>query len=118
MVKPLPVDLKQLAGKAPLAEIPLDHLFGMARAFAYGAKKYERGNYLRCTNEPMHTYVGAALRHLAEVLANGADDVDGESGLPHIDHAIASLVMLRGILQEQGEIARDPGPGNEPVKVM
>lgn len=35
--------------------------------------------------------------------------LDAESGLPHIDHAIAGLVMLRARMCKAGALPADPG---------
>lgn len=58
----------------------------------FGADKYGRFNY---KGGIAHTrLVDAAMRHLI-AYASG-EDIDPESGLPHVDHAAASINMLRG----------------------
>jgi hypothetical protein len=115
--------IRAARGKVALELIPLRVLTGMARVFGYGAKKYERGNWhLADDGNAIGRYIGAILRHLGEVQRpDGTYDleqlmvVDAESGLPHIDHALCSLVMLRGIAIKLGAPA-DPGEGNEPPR--
>lgn len=109
--------IKTAAGKVPLDLIPLRALFGPSRACQHGTIKYEIGNYLRATDDAAtaNRYGGAALRHLADM--QGLDGVfarpdalDDESGLPHLDHLIATLLMLRSILIQSGRLPADPGP--------
>ena len=44
-------------------------------------------------------YRAAALRHLAAYC--GGEELDPESGLPHIGHCAASLAMLWGLLEQR-----------------
>lgn len=98
-------------------------LLGVARVFGYGRKKHGAGNYLLAvlSDGAGERYMGALYRHCAEM-----QNLDGtwsneslaardeESGLPHIDHAIATLIMLRGILSKENVLPIDPGAGNDP----
>lgn len=70
--------------------IPREAMDAMARAFGYGEKKYQRGNYKAGIE---YTRLAASCsRHLFAWLAG--EDIDAESGNNHIDHALASLAML------------------------
>lgn len=118
--------IKTAAGKAPLALVPTQSLVGAARVFGYGAKKYFAGNYYRATLEDGagERYIGAALRHMAEMQCpNGLHTPeslatrDVESGLPHIDHVLCGLMMLRSIMVKCGALPVDPGIGLEPSTV-
>lgn len=109
---------KSAAGKAPLALLQLHALIGAARVREYGDSKYAPGNWLHAPadEETCTRYAGAALRHLMGMQAYGGQfDVlscmrrDDESDLPHIDHAIMSLVMLREILMYHECMDADPG---------
>jgi hypothetical protein len=114
-------DLKIAAArsKPPLQLIPLHALIGLARVIEYGAKKYAPGNWVNNPGDgAAQLYIGACLRHIAAMQDDGAlypngavTWTDGESGLPHIDHAIASLVMLREIMVVNDVMKADPGPG-------
>lgn len=112
--------------KAPLALIPFIWLWGIARVLAYGAKKYAKGNHYAATLEDGagERYVSAAMRHCGAMqLPDGTftpeslASLDDESGLPHIDHAMCSLGILRGIMVKCGALPADPGEGKEPPKV-
>lgn len=109
--------IKTAAEKSPVNLIPLRGLTGTGRVFQHGAVKYEPGNYALATvaDGAVGRYCGATLRHLAELQGlNGLHGtpgaLDAESGLPHIDHAIASLLMLRAVLTQEGVLPMDPGP--------
>jgi hypothetical protein len=120
-------DLKISAAKhkAPLHLIPLHALIGLARVIEYGAVKYNPGNWVNNPGDDAHAlYVGACLRHLKDMqeagglrTRAGAVVLDAESCLPHLDHAIASLVMLREILTINGDLPADPGPGRPPARL-
>ena len=113
---PLDHKIKTAAEKPPLDLIPLRALTGPSRAFQHGEIKYEIGNYLRALDNAAtcNRYSGAALRHLSGMqgldgVYSKPDAIDGESGLPHIDHLIASLLMLRSILIQSERLPEDPG---------
>lgn len=109
--------------KPPVGVIPLSALLGAARVFQYGAAKYAPGNFHLATvaDGAGPRYVSAGLRHaMAMQNPDGTYDAaslaaaDEESGLPHIDHWICGLVMLRAILVKEGVMPADPGQGNPP----
>lgn len=78
-------------GKPKLSIIPTDALWGMARALTYGASKYSLHNF---RNGIHYTRLAdAAMRHLS-VWMEG-EELDRESGNSHLDHALASLAMLK-----------------------
>lgn len=115
--------IKSASGKAPLGLIPARALVGPARVYGYGAKKYAAGNYYNATlaDGAGARYVSAALRHLGDMqepnglhTAESLAALDPESGLPHIDHAICGLLMLRAIMTKCGALPADPGEGLEP----
>lgn len=105
------------ARKPPLDLLPMRALYGAARAFQYGATKYAPGNYLNASlgDGAVNRYVGATLRHLTAMQCLDGQyglvgSLDAESGLPHLDHAIASLLMLRAIAIFGGHLSADPVP--------
>ncbi len=109
--------------KPSLAMIPLRALVGAARVFAYGARKYAPGNFYEATmaDGAATRYLSAALRHMQEMQEPDGTHtyaslaaIDCESELPHIDHLICGLVILRAILAKDGVLPTDPGVGLEP----
>lgn len=82
--------IKHDSGKPDLSIVPLALEEACARAFTFGAGKYGRNNY---KNGLQYTrLLAAAFRHLKAW--NEISTGDPESGLSHLDHAIASLAML------------------------
>lgn len=80
---------KDDSGKPALEYIPKSAMWAMGGAFAYGAKKYGAFNYkggLKVTR-----CLAAAVRHIYQYLAG--ENLDPESGISHLGHAMASLAM-------------------------
>lgn len=78
------------AGKAPLHMCPEEAFIGMAKAFEYGAKKYDRWNYKKGIH---YTRINDSLmRHLLAYMSG--EDIDPESGLPHTNCILANAAML------------------------
>jgi len=82
--------IKNDEGKICISDIPQHSLMSVAQVFNYGAKKYAKFNYSK--GMEWLRYYDACQRHLNAWMIG--EDVD-ESGCHHIDHAIASLMMLR-----------------------
>lgn len=86
-------------GKAQYRLLPLEELEGTVKVLEYGAGLYGEGNW-KHVPDGYNRYLDATMRHLAKVLGGKTlDDVPDAKGrcsmLPHIDHAIASLIMTR-----------------------
>lgn len=82
--------MKHDGGKPRLSLIPGVALLEIAEVLEYGARKYAEGNWKQV--RPLRRYLDAALRHLHAV-ADG-EDLDPESGLPHLAHAGCSILFL------------------------
>ena len=78
------------AGKVPYELIPTHLLESTAMVFGYGAKKYAAWNWAK--GMPWTKVIGCMKRHLA-ALERG-EDIDPESGLPHIGHLMCNALML------------------------
>lgn len=78
-------------GKPDLSLLPRAFLEGTARALMYGVKKYGRYNYANGLD--WHRIIAGIMRHA--VALNDGEDIDPESGLPHIDHMGAGIAMLK-----------------------
>lgn len=77
-------------GKADLSLLSYEALSEISRAFEFGAKKYGRYNYLG--GMEWTRIISALLRH-AYAFAWGEDN-DKESGLSHLAHCGACVIML------------------------
>jgi hypothetical protein len=78
------------AGKPAMELIPLGGLEPAARVFEYGAKKYAAWNWAK--GMPWSVVVGCMMRHLAAM--QRGEDLDPESGLPHVGHLLCNALML------------------------
>ncbi len=91
--KPIKAD----AGKPRPSLIPPGPLLDIAAVMAFGAKKYDDHNWLK--GFPHSRIKDALDRHL--LLHWSGEELDEESGLPHLAHAGCCLLML-------AEYNRDP----------
>lgn len=83
--------------------IPFEALEGVAKVFDMGCEKYGRHTWKNGL-EWDRTY-SALLRHLFAWIEG--QDNDDESGLSHLDHALAQLLILRYyVLNNRGEDTR------------
>jgi len=91
---------KHDTNKPPISLLDRDFLEGTAHVMAFGAEKYDRYNW---TNGIQYSrLIDAAMRHI--IAYYSGEDIDPESGLPHIDHAAANLNMLRGMMRLHPEM--------------
>ncbi len=98
-------------GKSPCTLIPKDAVWGMADAFAFGAKKYGRHNFRN--GIAYSRLADACMRHLTAYMES--ENNDPESGLSHIDHALASLAMLKFMSTHKPEMDDRWAPEKEDV---
>lgn len=76
----------------PIAELEV------AKVLEYGASKYDANNW-RYVENPQARYMAAARRHINAWMQN--ESYDAESGLPHLAHAITSLMFILELELEQ-----------------
>ncbi len=114
------------ATKVPFFAVPLRWLKGVARVFAFGAHKHGRENFYNGEDDPdtCDRYVGGMMRHLEAMQTPGGKysmescaALDEESGLPHIDHLMCGVIMLRARMTKAGALPDDPGIGKWVTKV-
>lgn len=86
--------MKYDEGKERINLVPTDVIKASARVFAFGADKYGENNWRDDipTTEWVRTY-NSIQRHLMSWLER--EDTDPESGLPHLDHALTQLMILK-----------------------
>lgn len=70
--------------------IPPEVMKAMANVLTYGAQKYSDDNWKKCNDDSR--YIGALYRHLEEWRLG--NEIDDESGLPHLHHALTNLAFL------------------------
>ena len=83
--------LKFDEGKPQLDLVPPDFVVALCRVFEYGAKKYGKDNWKEGL-DPAALY-NAAMRHMFAWM--DGEDVDPESGLPHVYHAAWNMLMIQ-----------------------
>ena len=87
---------KDDAGKPRIHLLPTEALLGAARVMTHGAEKYSDHNWRKAAS--WNRYYDAAQRHL--MLWQLGEDTD-ESGLPAIDHAACSVLMLSSLIKTE-----------------
>ena len=84
--------------KTPISALPIRVLWRVGLAMLEGAAKYGRHNY-RVAGVRASVYFDAVVsRHLFQWWEG--EDIDADSGLSHIDKAIAGLMVLRDSMLE------------------
>lgn len=90
------MDIKLEAGHKDEGKSELQYILAMegleqvAAVGSFGAKKYARWNYK--TGMPWMKLAGSISRHLRAWIMG--EDLDPESGLPHLAHMIYDALML------------------------
>lgn len=87
--------------------LPIETVVDIVRVLMYGCKKYGPWNWMHVL-EPRRRYYAATMRHLA-AYASG-EEIDEESGLPHLAHAATCLVFLLAAKRftDQSEKEKEP----------
>ncbi len=84
---------KDTQGKEKLRFVPRLALVEIARVREYGNAKYGCPNgWRQCDADD---FIEAAMRHIVKYFAG--EEVDPESGLPHISHALTSLALATAL---------------------
>lgn len=80
-------------GKLPYELLPFNVIDGIVEVQKFGAAKYGPNNW-QTLKDGKKRYIAAALRHISAVQQGKRFDTDGEgsSGLPHLHHALCSLM--------------------------
>ena len=76
--------------KCPLELIPPQFVEGIAEVLKYGAQKYAPNNWMRGMS--WETVAGGILRHVTAF--RRGEEMDPETGLPHLHHAACGLMFL------------------------
>ena len=75
-------------------------LEGLAQVLGFGAKKYAANNWRK--GLVYSRLIGAMLRHLFAIMRG--EDVDPESGLPHIDHLGCCWMFLSHFMKTRPDL--------------
>lgn len=106
--------MKHDQGKAPMSLLDRHALEQIAAVLGFGAKKYAAHNWRG--GIAYSRLLDAALRHLM-AFADG-EDLDPESGLPHVAHAGCCIMFLLGMMNTRADLDdRYKAPGIEVVEL-
>ena len=75
-------------------------LEGLAEVLTFGAKKYDAHNWR--SGIQYSRLIAAAYRHLGAI--NRGNDVDSESGLPHVYHLACCVMFLSWMMTERKDL--------------
>lgn len=79
-------------GKLPLELVPFSSLEAMAKVLEKGAEKYAPFNWARGMS--WQSVYGCAMRHLGKWHSPHHSDMDEETGLNHLYHALCNIAFL------------------------
>ena len=80
------------SGKVDWSQVPFQALEGMVRVLEFGAKKYAKGNWANGGGFDHSRVFNSLMRHL--VSYQSGEDLDPESGLPHLDHIMCNAMFM------------------------
>ena len=83
---------KDLKGKLRIDLVPPEAEEAIAEILGFGSTKYQDRNWEK--GIPMMSLYGAVRRHLLKWLSKDYDDLDEESKLNHLKHALCDLAMM------------------------
>lgn len=92
---PSTTGLKYDNDKPPMALLDSDYLEGIAKVLGFGANKYHAHNWRNGIT--VSRLVSAAYRHLGAI--NKGEDLDTESGQPHVYHLGCCVMFLGEMLK-------------------
>ena len=85
--------------KPPIQLVPAYAVIQAARVFSFGAKKYGENNWRKDVAKYDWTrHYGSIQRHLTAWI--DGEDIDPESHLPHLAHAMTQLMILLQVVKD------------------
>lgn len=95
---------KDTKGKLRLNLIPPEALVSIAKVREFGVRKY-KDPWAWVAKVSVEDFVEATKRHL--LARDRGEEIDPESGLEHIEHALCSLAMAVEVLRKERDNAGD-----------
>lgn len=80
--------------------IDADFLEGLAKVLTFGSKKYAAHNWRG--GIAVSRLIASSYRHLGAV--NRGEDIDQESGLPHVYHLACCVMFLSSMLETRPDL--------------
>ena len=105
--------IKHDTNKTPWHLIPFDALEPVAKVLEFGAQKYSPWNWREHKGFSWTRVFSATLRHLFAWVRG--EDLDKETGLPHLAHAVCNLLFLLHYSQNRETFTLDDRMKNEPL---
>lgn len=87
-------------GKLPYDLLPPEAVEEVVRVLQFGADRYGRNNWKHLQNAT-DRYYAATMRHIQKW--RKGQQIDSDSGLPHLAHAICSLIFLLELERSDSE---------------
>lgn len=85
--------MKYDSGKPKLHLVPPEAIIEAATVFGFGAEKYGENNWRKdIAKFPYSRHYSSIMRHLFAF--HSGEDLDPESGLPHLSHALTQMMIL------------------------
>lgn len=92
-------------GKADWSLVPFESLEGMVKVLEFGAKKYDGWNWTTNGGFSYMRVMRSCLRHL--FAWSRGEDIDPESGLSHIHHAMCNLLFISHYIGNKDKYNKD-----------
>ena len=96
----LKVGTKYDQDKSRVELVDSEFIEGLGRVMAFGANKYAAHNWRK--GIAISRICGGAMRHLLAILRG--EDLDGESGLPHVHHLGCCVMFLSWMLVHRPDL--------------
>lgn len=100
IVSEVVVGIKHDQGKNRLDLLDMYAIQQLGLVLTFGANKYSAWNWSK--GIAYSRLIGAALRHLSSFMLG--DDIDEESGLPHLAHCMCCVMMLLAMTKRHPEL--------------
>jgi len=97
--------VKHDTGKPDWSLVPFESLEGMVKVLEFGAQKYAGWNWTTNGGFPYMRVMRSCLRHL--FAWSRGEDIDPESGLSHIHHAMCNLLFISHYIGNKEKYNKD-----------